>query len=325
MASPSSTLTYTRAASDADRDGIQALFVRNGHPTFPEVYPRIYGDPGAVSYVARDRDGRVVMHLAAFVREFEYGASARRGLLVGDLMVDEPFRDFWGPLKLTRMLLADAFAHTGADFAITDPTAPSQGVVKAAGFAPFAELRRYVLPTSRSYGAVVALRRRTLPLHSRLVDPLDAEVRQALEQAPARAHFSPRRSLSFWQTRLGGPAAPQPHAVLVHDARGLAAAALLSTGTNRRIGDLLDVVAVGAPPRDDVAVVGGIVSAARRLGVRRLNVRALEHAHATAALLRAGALPRDDRQPIWVHRPRGAAPLPDAEHWLLTSLDGSQW
>jgi hypothetical protein len=133
--------------SEAAED-IRGLFLRAGRPEFEGIYERVYRvreRQGLRSWIGR-RQGQAAFHISLAPERFSDGAQTLTCGLPGDLMVDATERDFWGPVKLVRRMVADVARDRLADFLLTTYVPRAEAVFKAAAFKPFAELHRQAMP-----------------------------------------------------------------------------------------------------------------------------------------------------------------------------------
>jgi hypothetical protein len=90
--------------------GVKALFLRNGRADFESTWDVAYPASDASSWIGCDATGSIVMHVALFPCVVGDGRRSWRAGLLGDLMADVEYRDFFGPTQLLRKAAADAKA-----------------------------------------------------------------------------------------------------------------------------------------------------------------------------------------------------------------------
>ena len=312
-------------------DAIKQLFVRNDRPGFPDFFERVYRSlaaEGGASWVATEDDGSVVMHVAVFPRTFHHAGRTWRAALLGDLIADERYRDFWSPLKLVRRAINDVRRDGRFDFLYTDPSPNSIAIAKAAGFAPLGALRRYVAPVNPLYLAFCGLRARAGSARTVCDDSLDASGPNALESFAPASDLRAARTAEFYRAHSGGELAPTPRYVIVHDPKS-------ADTTPRALGmlagtDSSDTAALVDMQWDDrrfgvSRALHAVAGAARSHGYRKLSCATLDGSRFASSLVRYGFIGREVIQPIFVLGMRRGEQLPAAPDWTLTSLDGSAW
>lgn len=263
-------------------DEIKALFLRNDRRTFPAVFDRAYPSAmaaGGSSWIARNAQGAVVGHLAAFPRLFRSAVRRARAALLVDLLVEGAHRNFWSAVELCRRAVSDLRAAGDFDFAFTDPTPPAQLVLRAAGFAPNDALERFVTPLHALYNGFFRIAARAEPLLAERVGRgSEARVAEVLRAVPPGSYFRAERSLELYATRLGGDAITDWEWLVLRPQRdpGAPDAALVLTarqagGTTLGIVDL-----VWDDRRVSVAsVLQAVIEVARQEGYRKLSVASL--------------------------------------------------
>lgn len=324
-------LTFWQCDSTTRADEIKALFVRNERPGFPSFFERVYrtlSAEGGASWIATDEEGTVVMHVALFPRSFRRDGRTFRAALLGDLIADVRYRDFWSPLKLFRRAIADVKREGRFDFLYTDPSPNSIAIVKAAGFAPLGELRRYVAPVNPLYLAFCGVRARTARARAVCEDRLDATDSDSFAELGAVPDLRAQRSADFYRAHAGGQLAPDARYVVV---RGRSTA----DETPSAVGMLAPTDAPGTAALVDFqwdesrlgvhSALHAVAHAARSQGFRKLSCATLDGSRFADALSGYGFIGRECIQPIFVLGLRPSDPLPQAPEWMLTSLDGSAW
>lgn len=324
-------LTIERCDSLAYGEEIKALFLRNERPTFPAFFDRAYPyavAAGGCSWIARNGQGSVVGHLAAFPRKFRDATRVARAALLVDNLFDRAHRNYWSAVELCRRAMAD-LPQKAFEFAYTDPTPPAQALVRALGFTQVGTLRRFVVPLQPMYLGFFRLKTRAERLSVERVAGLrDARVADAARVLGPQAQFRGERSLELYATRLGGETIRRWQWLLLrpeHDP-GSAVAALVLVAHEpgeavMRIVDLRwddDRVAAAS-------LLHAVARTARADGCRRLSMFTLAESRLARSLEQCGFRPRCDALPLVVHVSREAAVLPPVEDWVITQFDGSAW
>lgn len=316
--------SVTRAAE------IQALFLRNDRPTFPYFFDRVYrtlAAEGGASWIAADEQGDVVMHIALFPRSFRGETGTYRVGLIGDLMADVPYRDFWSPLKLFRRAIADIRREGKFDFLYSDPSPNSVALAKAVGFTPLGDLRRYVAPVNPVYLAFCGARARAARTRSSWQPELDAEGSATLADL-AGAYLQATRSSDFYRARAGGELAPTSGYVVVwprgDDDERPAAVGMLAARAGADTADLVDLQ-WDAQRLGIQSALHAVARAARARGFHKLSCATLGGSRFAESLSSYGFIGRECIQPMFVLPLQETQALPAAPDWMLTSLDGSAW
>src|SRR2546428_3564394 len=155
-------LTITSANPLDHAAEIKQLFLAHGRPEFPAFLERAYAaavQAGAKSWLGRDPNGRLVMHMACFLHRFKFGAREVVGGHLVNGMVAQAYRTFFPVLALVRRAVEDAKALGTIDFLYSDSNEGGRAVLRAPGFAAVGTLRRFVLPVAdRSWLADGAMR-----------------------------------------------------------------------------------------------------------------------------------------------------------------------
>jgi hypothetical protein len=309
-----------------DREAeIKGLFARNDQPGFDAVFERAYrprAQHGMNSWVGMIGD-EAVMHVSVSPVPFHRSGDTIMAGVLGDLMVDEGHRDFWGPMRLLRTMVSDLTREGNIDFLFTTTVEDAESLFKAAGFKPFATLRRYVLPLSLPYLGFVRMRSRAAKLTAALCSV------QAVEWNPALAHESadhwrPSPSTEFYGTRI--PRHEHADGTWVTIGRknaGEAGQVLLSRNST-----LKEFCVADALWCDDSARLGDVLLSAARWAraerVPRLTISTLEESRVAQQLTDAGFFARAIRSQILL-RPLSKAAPPPVEDWFLTGLALSGW
>jgi len=312
-------------------DEIKGFFQRNDRSTFPALFERAYPPAmaaGGSSWIARDAQGVVVGHLAAFPRLFRSAVGTARAALLVDLLVEERHRDFWSAVALCRRAVSDLCSAGAFDFAFTDPTPPAQLALKAAGFAQSAAFERFVTPVHALYNRLFQIAARTEPLLAERVDRGDqARVSDALRAVPPGSYFRAERSLELYATRLGGEAIADWEWLVLRPQRDPRAPDAALAVTSRQAGGatLSIVDLVWDERRVPVAsVLQAIIEVAGQEGCNKLSISTLANGSFVRALRSRGFIRRADTLPLFVVR-TSCAELPPVSDWFLTYFDGSGW
>jgi len=282
---------------------------------------------GGSSWIARDAQGAVVGHLAAFPRVFRSAVGRARAALLVDLFIEEGHRNFWLAVELCRRAVGDLRSAGDFDFAFTDPTAPAQLVLKAAGFAQCAAFERFVTPLHALYNRLFRIAARAEPLLAvRVGRGQEARVADVLRAVPPGSYFRAERSLELYSTRLGDDVTRGWEWLVLRPRRDPGASdAALAVTARQHEGTLSIVDLVWDERRVTVAsVLQAVIEVARQEGYRKLSVASLANGAFTGALRCRGFIRRADTLPLFVLRTSRAA-LPPFSEWLLTYFDGSGW
>lgn len=325
-------LNIERCNSLAHEEEIKALFLRNDRPTFPAFFDRAYPyavAAGGGSWVARNGQGSVVGHLAAFPRVFRDGTRVTRAALLVDNVFDRPHRNFWSAVDLGRRALTDLREAGGFDFAYTDPSPPGQTLLKALAFTQIGSLQRFVAPLYALYLGFFHIKARAQRLWvERIAGLCDARVAEALRALQPGVRFRGERSLELYATRLGGETIPDWQWLLLRPrpepGAAVAALALTARPTGTQVLNIVDLLWDEA--RVSLAsAVHAVARTARDDGFRRLSMFTLAESGLARSLEHCGFIRRGDALPLVVHRSGAGAALPPVQNWLLTSFDGSAW
>lgn len=305
-------------------DEVCDLFARNGQPEFASVFERAYrarAEEGLRSWIARV-DGRVVMHVSVAPMRFHSGEHSAEGGVLGDLMVDEAYRDFWGPVRLIRTMVQGLKRDGAMRFLFTSATKEAETVFKAGGFKPFGQLRRYVIPTSAPYltfRRMLAFLPRRVRRYVAVPDPTDS-IFHTLSSPP---YWRPEINASYIRTRIPRSGYADGTWVTLSDrqgeeiGRGLSSRhAVLREAT---LADAFWIPDSGGLPEVALAVA----SHARSRGLRTLSVTILDGTAVARDLKKAGFFPRPPFGELLMN-PLHEQPAP-AEDWFLTGFVLSGW
>ena len=301
---------------------LRDLFSRNGQPEFGAVFERAYRPrivEGLRSWIGL-AEGRVVMHISVLPVPFRRGTETTTAGVLGDLMVDEAHRDFWAPVRLLRTMLADVKKDGAIQFLFTSSVPDAEPVFKAGGFKPLAPFRRYVLPLFAP--AVFASRAITRTLRAKIDSyPLDdAGAAGATRTLGANGLWRPDAGANYYSSRIPRQGYQDGTWVRVEHGRGVAWA-LVS-----RDGRTAEATVADAYWEGDgfPAVLAGAAGWARRQGIPRLSVTALDSEPLARGFRRAGFI---GRPPIGnlLCRPLGSGPEPAADQMFLTAFSLSSW
>lgn len=314
-------------------DEIKELFAAEGSPDFGSFFDLAYAhvsDMGGSSMVARDRDGTVIMHVAVFPRTFRYGDQRFEGGLLGDLMVAQPYRDFWSAVHFFQSAVGSLSEGRRYDFLYTDPVAVSFAVVRAAGFDVLDSIRRFVLPLVPGWLSVLKLRAPVADLRSRQVPWRDGtQLLVHQDELASGRGIRVHRSRLFYESRAWAQITDRSEWTVldVPDAKpedppaALVLTTPLSQNHTLSLMDLLwDERRVNLE-----SVLYATAAQARVRGYRKLGIRALDHSALGDTVRRCGFIPRNDDQPVLAKPLREDVLLPPADEWLLTWIDGSTW
>lgn len=315
-------LAIERCDPRSRESDLRDLFTRNGQPEFGTVFERAYRprvDEGLRSWVGL-LDGRVVMHISVLPVPFRRGDRTLVAGVLGDLMVDEANRDFWAPLTLLRTMVADVQRDGSIDFLLTSSVADAEPVFKAGGFKPLAPFRRYVLPLYAP--AVLASRVLSGSLLATVTaHPLDdATAGAAIRTLGASDMWRPAAADTYYSSRIPRSEYMDGSWIQVRNGHG-AGWALVSRNGAAPEATIADAYWQG---NGFPAVISGAASWARRQGIPRLVVMALDSDPLYRRCRRAGFI---RRPPIGnlLFRTVGSAQTPPPEEIFLTAFPLSSW
>lgn len=314
---------------DHERE-IKELFLSHGRPEFPgffdRTYPRAVAD-GATSWLGRNAEGRVVMHIACLRRRFRFGDQDVAAGLLANLVVAREHRSFFPAVALVHRLIVDSRLSGLIDFLYADPNDESRALLRAIRFGRAGTLRRYVLPgrARRSImdlgvrlfhavlrGTAVAARR------ERVVASPAGQVRPEAFAAPPPVvgRLTAYHECSLYQSRLlGYPGERDWWLIGAHVGlliRGPDAGGLATLHAVRRSSAL-----------PLAAVLPELIAELRRRGCDRLQVMAMAESDLGRTLRRCGFMPRRETVPLYALplTPQGEACITAGTDWEITDLD----
>ena len=311
---------------------IKQFFVAHERPEFVPFFDRAYAagvQAGGGSWVGRDPDGHIVMHLACFPRRFRFGERDVVGGLMRDALVARPYRSFFPAHTLIKRATEDTRARGSMDYIYTNPNRQAKAVMDVCGFVQVGTLERYVLPVGhrhwivdRPIGLVHAgarLVRGGPTLVSRAASEFSAvEFDSPTGDSP---RLRPYHNAAQYLARLEGyPAAADWWFTLKENGAG--AAGLLVRGPDSS--GLADLYAVRRDPRSPLGrLISGLAVAMRATACTRLQVWTLAESLFAREVRHAGFVPRREAAPLVATAltPSGAAVLQAAHLWEITSLD----
>jgi hypothetical protein len=317
---------------------IKQLFLAHGRPEFPAFLERVYAaavQAGARSWLGRDRDGRLVMHMACFLHRFKSGAREVVGGHLVNGMMAQGYRAFFPALTLVRRAVEDAKALGTIDLLYSDSNEGGRAVLRAPGFVTVGTLRRHVLPVAdrswlvdggiRAFHACarIAYLRRSpaiLVRHAAAQFSPDCfEVPQGLSP-----RLRPYHDPALYASRLEAYPGDSDHWFTFHNGRPTAppVAGILVRGPERS--GLARVEAVRRHPQVPLAsLIPSLVRELRRGGCTRLEMWALAESSFGRELRRAGFVPRPECRPVMAAAltPTGEAVVREAENWEITRVD----
>lgn len=314
-------------------DEIKALFRSEGSTDFDSffdlAYPRV-AEMGGVSVVARDAEGNVIMHLGAFPRAFRREDDRFSGGLLGDLMVAQPYRDFWSAVHFFRQAVDLLVESRQYDFLYTDPQEVSFALVRAGGFEVLDSMRRFVLPLVPGWLSVLRLRAPIVDLTARQVPWHDGTHLLAHQDRLASGSaFRVHRSRLFYQSRAWVQITDRsewtvldlPESETTQPPVGLVLTTPLPPNRTLSVMDVLwDDRRVNLE-----SVLYAAAAQGRVRGYRKIGIRALDRSLLGKVVRKCGFIPRNDDQPVLAKALREDVRLPPVEDWLLTWIDGSTW
>lgn len=317
---------------------IKDLFLAHDRPEFPDFFDRTYPPAfakGATSWLGRDADGRLVMHIACLPRRYRFAGSEVVAGLLANLIVAPAYRSFFPGLALVNRLVRDSQARGLIDFLYADPNEGSRTLVRGTRFVRVGTLRRYVLP--------VRDRRRYVDLGLRLFHGLV----RAANGAPRRGKVVSHPAAGFAADTFGVPPERSPRLAPYHD-RALYLSRLKDypaeqdwwltwdgNGTARspraavlvRGPDASGLAALhalrGAPGVALASFLPGLIAELRRRGCERLQVTTVAESALGRALRRGGFVPRNDTAPLVALplTPLGEECVRSVKDWEITDLD----
>lgn len=314
-------------------DEIKGLFLEEGStefgPFFEFAYPRMV-EMGGCSVVARGEGGKLIMHVGVFPRTFRLGDDRLSAGLLGDLLVAEPYRNFWSAVHFIHRIVEILTEGRRYDFLFTDPQEVSFAIVRAGGFDIVGSMRRYMLPLVLGWLSVLRLRTPVMDLSARQLT-WEAGLEHLAHQVTLTSGgaFRPHRSNLFYESRAWTQVTERSEWIVLYTPDGDPAEAPVGL-----------VLTTPLPPRhtltfmdifwddrqvDLESVLYGAASQARALGYRKIGMRALDGSLLGVTARRCGFIVRKDDQPLLARTLREDLKLPPAEEWLLTWIDGSSW
>jgi hypothetical protein len=318
-------LLIERCLPSARAAEIQALFIRVGQPEFSDVYERVYRvreASGLRSWIGL-MDDLAVLHISVAPQPFSDGSRTLVGGLPADLMADGTQRDFWGPLKLARRMVADIRKDRAVDFLVTSYLPAAEGVFKAAGFKRFGELRRHVLPLSLQY----PLLRRLLhgePRPGLTAIPFgDPRADALLGSIASPGCFRPVVSPEYYKTRMPRLDYPAGTWLFSGPAHSPDAVVLVSPKPNR------ELIVADVLWRESTTRLAGVLSAVARWaaneGHRRLTLTAVDGSRLSVAAKRAGFLLRPGAYHLMLLPLCPPETIPPPAQWSLTPFALTAW
>jgi hypothetical protein len=319
---------------------IKELFLAHERPEFPDFFDRAYPPAfadGATSWLGRDPEGRLAMHIACLPHRFRFrGREVVAGLLA-NLMVTKAYRAFFPALALVNRLVRDSKARGHIDFLYADPNEESRALLRGTRFVRVGTLRRYVLP--------VGDRRPAVNLGIRLFHTLVRATSGGLRRAKVVPHPAAR----FEADAFSAPPGDSPRLTAYHNrtlyvgrlqgypgdrdwwltchrdgGAGPADAALLVRGPDASGCAGLHAVRWATHPHLPLpSVLPGLVAELRRHGCERLDLMAVAESDLGRALRRCGFIPRSDAVPLFALAltPLGEECMRSVKHWDITHLD----
>ena len=309
----------------ARADAIQNLFSRAGQAEFRNVYERVYTVRerlGLRSWVGMLGD-EAILHISVSPQPFSDGELVLHGGLLGDLMADDSRRDFWGPLKLARRMVADVRRDAAMDFLLTSYLPAAEAVFRASGFKSFGVLRRLALPLVWPYPTIRRLQ------HRQHVSRLTArpyggdDIYPLLEELRSPGGFRPVPSREYFTTRMPRIEYPIGSWLLAGDTSAPEAAVLVAPKEHGVL-VVADVLWRNESP-GLAGLFSGVARWAARTGHRRLSLTVMEESCLWVAARCAGFLPRSDSYPIMVQSIRHPEPLPASPRWAITPFALTAW
>lgn len=289
---------------------IKIFHLDNDRRGFPETFDRLYAvqsPRGLRSWIGRDDDGAVVLHVARFVSRFALGDDVGTGGLFGNLLAARTHRSFFPIVKLMRRAIADCRDEARCDFLYTDPNARAEGVMKAAGMKHVATFDRYTLPIShrrlvvalalRAFHAL--LRRRAYAARgthhaASAYDPGDTDA-----MLGDSARLRPLRGRDLYRSRYAGYPGPADHWFVFHERRrpDTPVASAFVRGPDERGVAWLNSLRAASDVRV-ASLVPSLVGALRPLGCERLTVEVLADSPLARNFQHAGFIRRHDTTPL---------------------------
>lgn len=303
---------------------IKDLFTRVGMSEFSPVFDHVYRareHSGLRSWIALD-GGRAVHHVSVNPERFTDGERALTGGVLADLMADQEHRDFWGPIKLMRRMVADVRRDQLADFLLTSFAPAAEGVFKAAGFKQFAVLRRHFMPLLWPYPLIRRLQHGERVPRLTAVPFADVDVEVAFRELTSPGCFRPVVSTEYFATRMPRAAFPAGWWLHAGPPNAPDAAVLVSPQPGR------DLVVADVLWRNADASLTGLLSAvakwATRSRFKRVTLTSIEGSPLARAAQRAGFLTREPYRLMSLSiNPRDS--FPSSDQWSFTPFMVTAW
>lgn len=318
-------LTIERFRPSERSAEILDLFSRANQPDFARVFERAYlprEQEGLRSWVALS-GGQAVLHISVTPQTLTDGERTVRLGLLADLMADETQRNFWGPLKLARRMVADVRADGKTDLLLTTYVPAAESVFKAAGFRPFVAMRRFVMPVFWAYRLLRRLG------HRQRVPPVTAlpwgreEPYGFLAELPSPGALRPAANRIHFATRMPRLGYPEGQWLLFGDPRQPEALALVSP---KPMGELLiaDLLwrSGDAPLSGYLAAIAGW---AARHGHRRVSLTTIPGSRLAAAGIAAGFLLRPVEYGLLALPIRPLDQIAAPDEWSITPFALTSW
>jgi hypothetical protein len=331
-----STLEIT-CIDPLDRAGeIKELFLTHDRPEFPEFFDRAYPSAvraGAKSWIGRDADGRLVMHIARFPHRFAMGDQTLVAGVLVNLMVARSHRTFRPAAVLLKRVIADSRADQGVDFLYADPASAASVVLKAAGFSTLGTLGRFAFPLGGRRWHTEALARlyqlmfrlRAWSGGAEVVEhPARGFDAEAFERpAGTVPAVRPFRPAELYGRRMAGYPGDTDYWFTIHRSAesGSSSGAILVRGFPNRIAKLVSLSREPSVPLS--AIVPALVAALRRAGYTRLWVATMLGTEFARDLQRVGFISRSDTSPLLAYTltEEGASAVRWMGRWEITDLD----
>ena len=317
---------------------IKQLFVTHGRSDFPAFFDRAYPTAvrtGAMSWVARDRAGQVVMHVGCFPQRFRFGEREVVGGLLVNALVAQAYRSFFPAQALMRRAQQESKARGDLDFLYTDPNEPARAVLEVCGFVKVGTIGRYVLPVGDRRRLVDRAIRflhigvrvvKGTPSDTVLVAHPAAEFLATGFEAPSgdSPRLRPYYTNDRYAARMAGYPSASDRWFTFHrngDASSTAAGLLVRGPDPSGVATLY---AVRREPQQLLAgLIPGLITALRRMGCTRLQISTLAESGFGRELRAAGFVRRRDATPLIAAGLTrvGEAVVRSVLLWEITDLD----
>lgn len=301
------------------------LFDRAAQPEFPAVFEQAYKPrerSGLRSWIGFSGD-KAVLHIAVTPQQLSDGSRSLTLGLLGDLMADETQRNFWGPLKLARQMVADVRKDRSADLLLTTFVPAAESVFKACGFRPFTAMRRFVLPLQWPYPLLRRLQHGERRPAVTAIPWGDEGVYRLLGDLTSPDTLRPVVSRDYFTTRMPRLAFAAGAWLLAGAPGSPDAVALVAPKPNRElaIADLLwrDV---GTPL---AGVLSSVARWAARSGYRRVSLTTLPGSRLSVEAQRAGFLMRPDDYALLMLPICAPELIPPHDRWSFTNFVLTSW